>query len=67
MSHTIRKEPYNDYDLRHPHTFSEKKQLSNILSNQDVGDYPLSKFNRIKSKENNEVLDHLSTSHYQNL
>ena len=67
MSHTFRKEPYNDYDLRHPHTFSEKRQLSNVLSNQDIGDYTLSKINRIRSKENNIVSDHLATSHYQNL
>ena len=67
MSHTFRKEPYNDYDLRHPHTFSEKRQLSNVLSNQDIGDYSLSKINRIRSKENNIVFAHLATSHYQNL
>lgn len=51
MSRTYRKDSYHPAALRHPRTTNEKSQLEEILTDPELGEYPVDKKNRMQSRK----------------
>jgi hypothetical protein len=67
MSRTHRKTSYNKCALRSPRTFNEKRQIDEIITDDEVMEFPISKMNRILNRRAIPTHhdDVVTSSHYQ--
>ena len=67
MSRTIRKNTYNRASLRNPHTFNEKRQIDQIITDDETMEFNISKLNRIKNRRSipSHWDDIVTSSYYQ--